>query len=138
MCAARIKTLTFKATTSKSKGKSSRLSLYTQYSDVEVPDRTPQTEFVKLDTGPLEEGKAFECSLKMPDNVYYFISMALIIQGDGLWLPKTMVLEVENTWKYVYPIVYHMNWPQEKCGTWSTDMDTGKPEIQILPLLLQM
>ncbi|NEO96062.1 MAG: hypothetical protein F6K56_40320 [Moorea sp. SIO3G5] len=74
----------------------------------------------------------------MPDNLYYFENMVLIIEGDDLWLPKTMAFYAEDTTGYVYPIVEYMNWPQRKDTTWSTDPKEGKAKIEIFPLLLDV
>ncbi|NEO96063.1 MAG: hypothetical protein F6K56_40325 [Moorea sp. SIO3G5] len=140
MSVPRIKTLHFLAITSRSQwsDSSSPLQLYTQYSDVPRHDITPQNKTFQLDTGHREQGKAIACSLELPDNLYYFRNMVLIIEGDDLWLPKTMAFYAEDTTGYVYPIVEFMNWPERKDTTWSTDPNEGKAEIQIFPLLLNV
>ncbi|NEO60376.1 MAG: hypothetical protein F6J98_08045 [Moorea sp. SIO4G2] len=138
MSVPKIKTLHFLAITSRSQWSesSSPLELYTLYSDVPRQDRTPQIKTFQLDTVHREQGKAIAYSLDMPENLYYFQTMVLIIKGDDLWLPKTMAFYAEDTTGYVYPIVEYMNWPERKDTTWSTDPNEGKAEIQIFPLIL--
>ncbi|NEO17270.1 MAG: hypothetical protein F6J98_08040 [Moorea sp. SIO4G2] len=140
MSVPKIKTLHFLAITSRSQWSesSSLLELDTRSYDVQRPDLGPQIKSFQLDTGHREQGKAIACSLDMPENLYYFENMVLIIKGDDLWLPKTMAFYAEDTTGYVYPIVEYINWPERKDTTWSTDPKEGKAKIEIFPLLLDV